>query len=306
MHTTRCAAARTARTPVAHAHAARRPPRAAAPPSPDAAVMAAREAARSAATSTSCARSSSVRGLRAAHDRHPAGVRRRQSAGAPDVRRRGARPRRGHRGLPFVGRSGKLLDRMLAAIGLDPTNVYIANIVPWRPPGNRTPTPQETAICLPFILRQIELADPDILVCLGGPSAQTLLGSRTASPGRAAAGSVPHRHARNPRDPDLPSGVPAAHPAAEALRLARFPGDSRRRWRTERTAVAPDGAQRNPGNRTFPSPAAPHCRFAHAGYKRLTTSPARSCRSRAAQDRSARSARHCLVAPMHRRRGARW
>jgi uracil-DNA glycosylase family 4 len=79
-------------------------------------------------------------------------------------------------GLPFVGRSGKLLDRMLAAIGLDRTSVYIANIVPWRPPGNRTPTPQESAICLPFILRQIELADPDILVCMGGPSAQTLLG----------------------------------------------------------------------------------------------------------------------------------
>lgn len=79
-------------------------------------------------------------------------------------------------GLPFVGRSGKLLDQMLKAIGLDRTSVYIANIVPWRPPGNRTPTPQESAICLPFILRQIELADPDILVCLGGPSAQTLLG----------------------------------------------------------------------------------------------------------------------------------
>jgi DNA polymerase len=78
-------------------------------------------------------------------------------------------------GLPFVGRSGKLLDRMLAAIGLDRTTVYIANIVPWRPPGNRTPTPQEAAICLPFLLRQIELCDPDVLVCLGGPSAQTLL-----------------------------------------------------------------------------------------------------------------------------------
>jgi uracil-DNA glycosylase len=78
-------------------------------------------------------------------------------------------------GLPFVGRSGKLLDRMLAAIGLDRTSVYIANIVPWRPPGNRTPTPQESAICLPFTLRQIELAGPDVLVCMGGPSAQTLL-----------------------------------------------------------------------------------------------------------------------------------
>ena len=79
-------------------------------------------------------------------------------------------------GKPFVGRSGKLLDRMLAAIGIDRSTAYIANVVPWRPPGNRTPTPQETAICLPFIRRQIELANPDILVCLGGPSAQTLLG----------------------------------------------------------------------------------------------------------------------------------
>src|SRR5213079_71387 len=78
-------------------------------------------------------------------------------------------------GLPFVGRSGKLLDLMMAAIGLDRTSAYIANIIPWRPPGNRTPTPQESAICLPFILRQIELANPDVLVCLGGPSATTLL-----------------------------------------------------------------------------------------------------------------------------------
>ncbi|WP_394014493.1 uracil-DNA glycosylase [Roseixanthobacter pseudopolyaromaticivorans] len=78
-------------------------------------------------------------------------------------------------GLPFVGRSGRLLDLMLGAIGLDRTSAYIANVIPWRPPGNRTPTPQETAICLPFIRRQIQLVDPDILVCLGGPSAQALL-----------------------------------------------------------------------------------------------------------------------------------
>lgn len=78
-------------------------------------------------------------------------------------------------GRPFVGRAGQLLDRMLAAIGLDRNEVYIANIVPWRPPGNRTPTPQEFAICRPFIERQIALADPEILVCLGGASAQALL-----------------------------------------------------------------------------------------------------------------------------------
>ena len=79
-------------------------------------------------------------------------------------------------GLPFVGRSGKLLDRMIAAIGLDRSKAYIANVIPWRPPGNRTPTPQESQICLPFIQRQIELANPDILVCMGGPASQTLLG----------------------------------------------------------------------------------------------------------------------------------
>ncbi|MBZ9909239.1 uracil-DNA glycosylase [Mesorhizobium sp. BR115XR7A] len=78
-------------------------------------------------------------------------------------------------GLPFVGRSGRLLDRMLAAIGLDRSSVYIANVIPWRPPGNRTPTPHETEICRPFIERQIELVNPKVLINLGGPSAKTLL-----------------------------------------------------------------------------------------------------------------------------------
>lgn len=78
-------------------------------------------------------------------------------------------------GKPFVGRAGQLLDKMMAAIGLDRSKVYIANVVPWRPPGNRTPTPVETAACLPFTRRQIELVDPKVLVCLGAPSAQTLL-----------------------------------------------------------------------------------------------------------------------------------
>ncbi len=81
-------------------------------------------------------------------------------------------------GLPFVGRSGKLLDLMMAAIDLDRSKVYIANIIPWRPPGTRTPTPQETLICLPFIQRQIELVNPDILVTLGNPSTQALLMTR--------------------------------------------------------------------------------------------------------------------------------
>jgi DNA polymerase len=154
------------------------PPRpAAAPlPSPDAAVMAARQAAKSAA---------SLEELRAMLDRFEGCALRTTATqlvfadGNPQARVMfvGEAPGRDEdiEGLPFVGRSGKLLDRMLAAIGLNRRLVYIANIVPWRPPGNRTPTPQESAICLPFTLRQIELADPDVLVCMGGPSAQTLL-----------------------------------------------------------------------------------------------------------------------------------
>lgn len=80
-------------------------------------------------------------------------------------------------GLPFVGRAGQLLDRMLAAVGLSRETVYIANVVPWRPPGNRTPTPQETAACRPFIERQIALCDPDILLCLGNAASRELLSS---------------------------------------------------------------------------------------------------------------------------------
>jgi DNA polymerase len=78
-------------------------------------------------------------------------------------------------GKPFVGRSGQLLDKMLAAIGLDRTKAYIGNVIPWRPPGNRTPSAEEVAICLPFIRRQIALANPRILVLLGGTPVKHLL-----------------------------------------------------------------------------------------------------------------------------------
>jgi len=78
-------------------------------------------------------------------------------------------------GRPFVGVSGQLMDRMLAHVGLDRTNVYISNIIFWRPPGNRQPTTAEIAACLPFVERHIELANPEILVLAGGASAKTLL-----------------------------------------------------------------------------------------------------------------------------------
>src|SRR5262245_7556137 len=78
-------------------------------------------------------------------------------------------------GKPFVGVSGQLLDRMLAGIGLDRRSAYITNIIFWRPPGNRPPTPAEVAACLPFVERHIELVSPELLVLLGAPSAQTIL-----------------------------------------------------------------------------------------------------------------------------------
>jgi uracil-DNA glycosylase family 4 len=144
---------------------------------PEAAVMAAREAARQAqsldelvgilARFEGCALKAAATRLVFA-DGNPAGrvMFVGEAPGAEEDRE----------GLPFVGRSGKLLDRMMEAIGLTRQNAYIANIIPWRPPGNRTPTPLESQICLPFILRQIELADPDVLVCLGAPATQALIG----------------------------------------------------------------------------------------------------------------------------------
>ena len=81
-------------------------------------------------------------------------------------------------GLPFVGRAGQLLDKMLGAISLTQDDVYITNIVYWRPPGNRTPTTQEVEACLPFLNRQVELLDPDFLVLIGGPASHNLLGTK--------------------------------------------------------------------------------------------------------------------------------
>ena len=81
-------------------------------------------------------------------------------------------------GRPFVGVSGQLLDRMIAAIGIDRESAYISNILPWRPPGNRNPTPAEISLCLPFVERLIELVSPRILVLVGGTAAKTLLGRK--------------------------------------------------------------------------------------------------------------------------------
>ena len=199
----------------------------AAPLAPDTAAMAAREAARSAGT---------LEELRAILDKFDGCALKATATrlvfadGNPKARVMfvGEAPGRDEdiEGLPFVGRSGKLLDRMLAAIGLDRTQVYIANIVPWRPPGNRTPTPQESAICLPFITA------PD-RACR----------SRYSGLPRRAFGADAARHqgghhqdertlvhlqhgkTRDPRHADLPPGVSAAQPVAEAFCLAGFSRD---------------------------------------------------------------------------------
>jgi uracil-DNA glycosylase family 4 len=193
-----------------------------APPPPDAAAMAAREAVNGIAT---------LEDLRAALDVFEGCALKGTATqlvfadGNPQAKIMfvGEAPGRDEdiEGLPFVGRSGKLLDRMLHAIGLDRSSVYIANIIPWRPPGNRTPTPQESQICLPFIQRQIELVDPDILVCLGGPSAQTLLGIRDGITKMRGRWFNYHTGKREIR------AMPTFHPAF----LLRSPLQKRLAWR---------------------------------------------------------------------------
>ncbi len=126
-------------------------------------------------------------------------------------------------GLPFVGPSGKLLDKMLASIGLDRTGVLISNTVFWRPPGNRTPTPQETAICLPFVERLIELVDPKILVTLGGPAAKSLL-AQTTGVGRLRGRWFQYETPGMARPIDATAMY---HPAY----LLRSPGQKRDTWR---------------------------------------------------------------------------
>lgn len=78
-------------------------------------------------------------------------------------------------GTPFVGRAGQLLDRMLSAIGLNRNTAYITNMIPWRPPGNRTPAPHEIELCRPFIERHVALAAPRLVVMLGNVASKSLL-----------------------------------------------------------------------------------------------------------------------------------
>ncbi len=126
-------------------------------------------------------------------------------------------------GKPFVGVSGKLLDRMLAQVGLDRSKVYISNILPWRPPGNRSPTQAEIAACLPFLERHVELIGPKVLVPLGGTSAKTLLN-------RAEGITRLRGQWFDYASPGLPGPVPVI-PMLHPAYLLRNPIAKREAWR---------------------------------------------------------------------------
>ncbi len=125
-------------------------------------------------------------------------------------------------GEPFVGPSGALLDKMLASIGIERSEVLVSNTVFWRPPGNRTPTPQETAVCMPFMERLIELVDPDVLVTLGGPASKALLGE-TQGVGRLRGRWFTYETARMSHPIDATAMF---HPAY----LLRTPSQKRAAW----------------------------------------------------------------------------
>lgn len=122
-------------------------------------------------------------------------------------------------GLPFVGQSGQLLDKVLAAVGLDRTKVYITNILPWRPPGNRTPNTQEVALFRPYVLKHISLINPKVVVCLGGTSTKALL---------QTSDGIMKLHGRWTTTEGISAKImPTFHPAY----LLRSPSQKREIWR---------------------------------------------------------------------------
>ena len=126
-------------------------------------------------------------------------------------------------GVPFIGQSGKLLDRMLGCIGLDRTSVYITNVLFWRPPGNRSPTTAEVATCLPFVQRHIALVRPRLLVLLGGAAAKTVL---DRSEGIMRLRGKWHDYQAPGDEVSIPA-LPMFHPAF----LLRSPAEKRFAWR---------------------------------------------------------------------------
>ena len=121
-------------------------------------------------------------------------------------------------GLPFVGVSGQLLDKMIAAIDLSRESVYVTNIVPWRPPANRTPNAEEIEIFRPFLIEHMRIIDPKIIVCLGSTSAKALLQSHV---------SISEMRGQAFRLPDFSAEIiPTFHPSY----LLRSPGQKKLAW----------------------------------------------------------------------------
>jgi DNA polymerase len=124
-------------------------------------------------------------------------------------------------GKPFVGVSGQLLDRMLAGVGFDRTTLYITNVLNWRPPGNRKPTPSEVALTLPFLMRHIELIDPQLILLSGDSAAKAVTGSKegiTRLRGKWQQITTPNGKKYR--------ALPTFHPAF----LLRSPGQKREAW----------------------------------------------------------------------------
>jgi DNA polymerase len=121
-------------------------------------------------------------------------------------------------GIPFVGQSGRLLDKILASLGLNRTKVYITNILPWRPPGNRTPTNQEIELFRPYVLKHIALINPKVIVCLGGTATKALL--------QTSQGIVQLRGKWTKIDAITAKIIPTFHPAY----LLRSPSQKREVW----------------------------------------------------------------------------
>lgn len=121
-------------------------------------------------------------------------------------------------GMPFVGQSGQLLDKILATVGLDRMKVYITNILPWRPPGNRAPTGSEIALFRPYVLKHITLINPKLVVCLGGTATKALLETTLG---------IMQLRGKFTKIPELKAQIlPTFHPAF----LLRSPSQKREVW----------------------------------------------------------------------------
>ncbi len=142
-------------------------------------------------------------------------------------------------GFAFVGKAGQLLTDMIRAMGLTRDDVFICNVVKCRPPGNRTPEPPEMAACRPYLMEQLRIIQPEVIVSLGVPATQTLL-DVTQSLGRLRARFHEMRLSADPSDATVTAVMPTYHPAY----LLRYPHEKRKTWEDLQQVMARLGLQR--------------------------------------------------------------